>query len=385
MLALIGFGQKVGDSWGDGFGTCIARVDDLDCDGLADFAVGAPYCSVSPDIVGWTPRIFLYSSATGVLIRELATTSREQIAQSVSSAPDINGDGVGEIISGRVVFSGFDGRELLAPRSDLPAGIDFFWYTPCLVPAPMPGEPKLADLDRLFYSPCAEEDRRVIVAAYELVRPRLDVMGVLGWPLSSVVPTHSGVPAGNLRLSVETVPWGRFRSSYTLVLRSSDPSSALLFPTDGKANWIGDVDHDGLADFAVPGSGTVQVHSGRTGAVLHALSSPGPGFGYSIAGGEDLDADGTPDVLVGTSSVEAELIEVFSGATGHRLVRIVGGFFDHLGTSVTFLGDIDGDRVPEIATGSLWIGLDIHWGEVIVYSGRTKQVLYRVQSPYLKK
>jgi hypothetical protein len=38
--------QEPGSSYfaGDGFGMSVAQVDDLDCDGVRDFAVGMPHC-----------------------------------------------------------------------------------------------------------------------------------------------------------------------------------------------------------------------------------------------------------------------------------------------------------------------------------------------------
>jgi hypothetical protein len=169
-----------------------------------------------------------------------------------------------------------------------------------------------------------------------------------------------------------------------VVLRAPGTSSALIFPARETPAWIGDVDRDGMEDFALTEPQGVTLRSGRTGECLRTIASTKSGFGSSLAGGEDIDADEVPDVLVGTSSIEIEMLEAFSGATGRRIAGITGSFIDHLGTSLTFLGDVDGDGCADIAASSLWLGMEIHWGEVIVYSGRTQQILYRVHSPYLR-
>jgi len=66
-----------------------------------------------------------------------------------------------------------------------------------------------------------------------------------------------------------------------------------------QVSGAGDVDRDGIPDFAGSGAGGAFVFSGRTGATLHRIGPfPGSDFGFSIAGGEDLDQDGCGDLLV---------------------------------------------------------------------------------------
>jgi hypothetical protein len=79
----------------------------------------------------------------------------------------------------------------------------------------------------------------------------------------------------------------------------------------------GDHDGDGTEDFAVgasgrgvPGrsrAGDVRLHSGRTGELLVVLGGEAHDdrFGRSLDASADLDADGTPDLLVGAYSSDA--------------------------------------------------------------------------------
>lgn len=93
--------------------------------------------------------------------------------------------------------------------------------------------------------------------------------------------------------------------------------------------------------------------------LLRTLSGPtGAEFGHAVASGGDVDLDGVPDILVGARAQDGNRghVHVFSGATGALLADIGGGAFsssnDYFGTSVAFLGDLDGDGRSEILVGA---------------------------------
>ncbi|MEO0424945.1 MAG: integrin alpha, partial [Pseudomonadota bacterium] len=83
--------------------------------------------------------------------------------------------------------------------------------------------------------------------------------------------------------------------------------------------------------------------------------NPGDSFGFVAESLGDLDGDSTPDYIVGAPGFPAGAssgkVYVYSGATGALLNAIEGSPGDALGFSVVGLGDVDGDQVPDYATG----------------------------------
>jgi FG-GAP repeat protein len=139
-----------------------------------------------------------------------------------------------------------------------------------------------------------------------------------------------------------------------------------------KAGYVscggGDVDGDGIADFAVGmpeedygGSmfGKVTVFSGASGlpirVILSPTGQPAAGFGSALAIDGDFDGDGIADVLVGAphemdtqrAGEDNGCVRVFSGATGLLLYEQYGQSLDELGTSVDFVGDIGDHGHPQ--------------------------------------
>ncbi len=67
----------------------------------------------------------------------------------------------------------------------------------------------------------------------------------------------------------------------------------------------GDLNQDGVTDIVVgaPGKAQVFVFNGKTGDELYEIDSPTidlmPSFGAALAGGQDFNKDGRPDIVVG--------------------------------------------------------------------------------------
>lgn len=153
----------------------------------------------------------------------------------------------------------------------------------------------------------------------------------------------------------------------------------------------GDVDGDGFDDFAIGApfedigngdKGKVTVYSGKTGVPILTILSPASGqpwadFGAAVAINGDFDGDGHADVVVGApheqdtafAGDDNGCVRVFSGITGGLLYSRYGWFdysIDELGTSVDFIGDLDGDGADEFAVGALGYA---PFGGVLGYTG----------------
>ncbi|MCA8957134.1 MAG: FG-GAP repeat protein [Planctomycetes bacterium] len=160
---------------------------------------------------------------------------------------------------------------------------------------------------------------------------------------------------------------------------------------------LGDVDGDGIDDYVAGspdesgtllGSGSVTVISGRSGTVLYKLwGSTVNGHFHAVAGLGDLDGDGCHDFIVGadetTTLRNPGYAQVYSGRSGRLLYRVVGdGAGDQFGLTVSSLGDIDGDRIPDFAVGAPQGGaiLPAGGGYVRLFSGKSGKVLSTIRA-----
>jgi hypothetical protein len=154
------------------------------------------------------------------------------------------------------------------------------------------------------------------------------------------------------------------RVLYTLV--SDEPGDGFGFVADA----IGDLNGDGASEIAIgalrnnaggPVAGKVFVYSGRDGALLNTLSgSPFDRLGHGVAGVGDVNRDGVPDYAASgpgplpiTGLASNGRLLVISGATHTPLIDkegpVLQSFF---GYDIAAAGDINADGHPDIMVGA---------------------------------
>ncbi|MEM7354474.1 MAG: integrin alpha [Acidobacteriota bacterium] len=154
-------------------------------------------------------------------------------------------------------------------------------------------------------------------------------------------------------------------------------------------DFAGDLDRDGHADLVVgapatEGSGRVDLISGRDGSVLWRFVQPEAiDLGASVAGLDDLDGDGRPELAVSAiasrrlaslSQMPAGEAYVLSGADGARLrtLRPNRGRGHFAFVDLRHAGDLDGDGVGDLFVGDFG---DKRGGRGYVFSGAGEERL----------
>jgi hypothetical protein len=166
-------------------------------------------------------------------------------------------------------------------------------------------------------------------------------------------------------------------------------------------SWVGpagDVDADGTPDFLVCSStelspatglvGAVRIYSGKTWAVLRDLRPSTvyneQRYGWQAGSAGDLDGDGFPDLAIGSYSIVPSVtrVQVLSGRTGLALLDIVGAVDASFGMALEPLGDADGDGFPDLLVASPGDTVTmINQGSVQVLSGRLLAAAREVGEP----
>jgi hypothetical protein len=138
----------------------------------------------------------------------------------------------------------------------------------------------------------------------------------------------------------------------------------------GRAAAGGDLDGDGRGDavvgdpYALVGGaflGRVHAFDGSTGVERYALpgAASGDDYGFSVAVIGDADADGFPDVAIGSPqgtwafvTAGPGKVDVVSGPAGGLLLQIPGGATTNsFGYSVGAIGDLDVDGFADVVVG----------------------------------
>lgn len=388
--------QTIGGEWpttltlesdAQGFARAASRIEDINGDGVADFAIGLPYLST----IGGTQTgaVKFYSGATGALLRSsYGGHEFGRFGQTISGLHDVNGDGVGDYLisaphrtvnsmalTGSIYLcSGADGSQLW--QLDGPGANAQFGYA---IAAANDLDGDLID-DILVGAP-GSSPNGITGAGAAFV-----YSGATGSFLASYSGEAVGDAFGHSIANAGDVNNDGFVDvligaiATDVNFRSNCGSAYVYSGFDGSLLWrangansddflgrsvagAGDLNHDGNADIMIgaPGAdpnnlafaGSAFVYSGVDGSLMFRLDgqAPSESLGFSIANAGDVDGDMTDDILVGApdANFQAGYTAIFSGADGSLLnQRSDSSPSSQLGFAVCSLGDLDNDGLAEV-------------------------------------
>ena len=366
---------------GDAFGTGLATSGDVNADGVPDFVVVAPGADFNGIDSG---SAFVYSGANlDPLFRIDGSAPASYPLRAAAMAGDTNADGRGDVVVLNVVpgvgvrlqiYSGLDGSVLV--DAPLPPGAS----SPEAVVATAGDVTGDGLADVVVGNPSYYD-----ASSGSLTGKVSVVSGADGSALFEVTGPGYGAQAGRSVAGVgdidedgyadiaATAPGYGGGALYVYAGGGPNRGSVLtaVFPGAWGAGFgrslanAGDIDHDGHDDLVVgadAGLGYAQVYSAVSGELLRQFVGyhDGSGFGSSVAGGDDVDGDGTADIVVGapfeyspSGEVEAGAAWIYSGADSSIIQVAFGhGPKDRFGTSVGLLDDLNGDDRAEVIIGA---------------------------------
>src|SRR5262249_37491434 len=331
------------------FGQSVAVIGDINGDGVPDLAVGTPFQDgdfdpgngfVPPQEVG---KVWLISGANLGTISQLndpffqVPRSFPKFGSftgfSVAAAGDINGDGVPDVLVGVPHHSNFDLDHINAGEAFVFSGADesvLFTLT----------HPNEDEGDRMGYS----------------VAGLGDVNGDGVRDLLVGIPKKDSED-GLLKDIGQALIFSGANGS---IIRTLNPPAQGGAEANGRFGTAvadaGDVNHDGKDDILIgaPGNSKAYVFNGATGALIFTITNPSapnaerlPSFGAAVAGGLDLDGDGTPDFVIGAplqNKLQGAAF-IFKGSNGTLLRSLRGSrqAFGKFGASVAVSSDVTGD------------------------------------------
>ncbi len=242
---------------GSGLGWSVARLGDVNADGVTDVAVSAPASS---------PGYVLYlSGVDGAVLRTITGAhANEYLGKLIVGGADFDGDGVGDVAA------------LGHAYGSLPEHVRLFsGATGAVIQTVLAPAPSIGFGTTLGVVPDLDGDLRPDVA------------------VGSYLDGAGGSKSGSVRI---------YSSQSGAELRAfvGNPGESLGSGFD----TLADVDGDGLRDLLVAGSGSlavpghVRVLSSASGAELLRFHATGNAWPGRVAGLGDIDLDGHPDFLM---------------------------------------------------------------------------------------
>lgn len=315
---------KMKGELGGMLGSAMMAQNDLDLDGSGDLVVGSPFAA------GALGSVKAHSSETGLTLwTRDGFAPGDLYGSAISTAGDVDGDGIADVAVGAPDPAGIGAVEVLSGRNG-------------------------ALLFRLNGAANGDGFGTAIAAMGDLDMDGVGDLSV-GAPLANgcgVVRVFRGNGGGLLA----TYGTGNGGERYGAAIAA-----------------MGDVDSDGGPDLAVgaPGAGTVYFVSGYAGIHVFAIAAPGD-FGAALASWGDVNDDSVADLIIGAPGYDNGSGQVvgavigMSGAFDHSLLMFAEGTVAgaRLGASVAAAGDVDGDGMSDVIAGAP----DAGSGAAYVYS-----------------
>lgn len=307
--------EVTGDARADHLGDSLTYVPDVDGDGVVDILAGAT--NIRP--FGHFGRAYLYSGATLTLLREFdGDAADDSFGKIVADLGDVDGDGVRDFA-------------IAAPDRSVPG----------------------APLGAIFIESGTGSILRTITSAKST--------GHVGLEMSYLEDIDGDGVRDLLYDDQDAITL----TAYTVFVVSGATGATIRSHSINSGaygialNRTGDVDADGIDDYAFYDnvSGGIGVHSGATGSVLFVI----PSFPLVRPAG-DVNQDGHGDLIFTDQSGS---VPVVSGATNQTLYTIKGG--STLGLAMSRTGDFNGDGYPDLVVTHVPGGSNPY--DANVYSG----------------
>jgi hypothetical protein len=359
---------RLGESAGGRLGTSVSAAGDIDGDGFADLLAGAPRENNGESASGEACLFLGAASGPGSVPAWSAAgeVDPSEFGNSVCSAGDFNGDGFGDVVVGAWKHSGGRGEEGAA-----------FAFGGSARPASLhPAWTQDCPLDGAFMGFAMSSAGDVNGDGYGDLLVSAPFYWEPAWAVGRVWLYHGG-PAG----IGSTPAW--------------DHSGAVDYAYFGYSmGSAGDVNGDGFGDVVISsyykdgsGNGRVFVYAGSPAGIPSSpnwtITGPqyGDEYGYSVASAGDINGDGYGDIVVGAMAYDHPLADegaafLYLGSRNGLSVTpswtVEGDQTGaEMGWSVASAGDVNGDGFSDVIVGAERYdhGTDNDAGAAFLYLG----------------
>lgn len=426
---------RMGDP-GSQNGLVVRDLDDITGDGVADFVAAAPdigwiefFDGASAAFLGWVEPVGIYQEihldssldfsgdglrdvllgtpGAGGLVQVVSARDRsilltlpgarysQNMGMASTRIADRNGDSVPEVAVGSLrgggasgqggqvqILSGSDGSEL--GRFQRGEDADRFGFVLAALPDVdgdglddlAVGCPGANGLQGLVEIRSGADDSVVRTLAEPLgegfgvsISSRVDASGTVLLAVGS--PRWSGTTRGRVRVYDAA-------TGVRLLNLVGEPAS--LFGS--RVESAGDVDQDGVIDWAVTSSltvpGVTMISGSDRSTIWQHRFTTFENYGETMASIGDLDGDGVEELMGGRLGAG---VRIWSGANGSLIADLPSnGPGDWFGASLAPIGDCNGDGFEDYAVGApVCMSPLSTLGAIYLYSGSTQRLLYRVE------